>query len=140
MYAGGHPAGKLLCRKGPGVLVDTKLNMSQQCTPIHYSNGILGCIRKSTVSRWREMILLLCSALVKPHLECCVQFWVPQYRRDMDILERVPQRATKMMKGLEHLCCEERLRELGLFSLEKRRLERGSCHCVQITKGRVQRG
>ena len=83
-------------KKDLRVQVDTKLTIRKQCALVaKKANSILGCVRG--VAR-REVILPLDSALVRPHLECCVQFWAPLYKEDMDILERVHQRAILMMK------------------------------------------
>ena len=102
--------------------MDGKLDMIQQCAlAAQKANHILDCIKRIVASRVREVILSLCSALVRPHLEYCVQMWSPQYRREMDLLH-MQRRATEMIHGMEQLSYKNKVRELGLFSLEKRRL------------------
>ena len=79
--------------KDLGVLVGEKLNRSRQhVLAAQKAERVLGCIQSSVASRAREGILPLYSALVRPHLESCVQLWSPQHRKAMDVLERVQRR------------------------------------------------
>jgi len=85
-------------KKGLRVLVDEKLDMSQQCVlAAQKTNHVLGCIKSSVASRLRERILPFCSTLVRPHLESCIQLWSPQHSKDMELLEQVQRKATKII-------------------------------------------
>ena len=107
-----HEAATCSCSKG-----------GQRCPGLH---------EEEHHCRSREVTLPLCSALVSPHLECWVQVWAPQYGKKMGILERVQQRATKMIQVLKHLSSEESLAELGLFGLEQRRVRGFSSKGINI--------
>uniref|UniRef100_A0A8C3PDM1 Reverse transcriptase domain-containing protein n=1 Tax=Chrysemys picta bellii TaxID=8478 RepID=A0A8C3PDM1_CHRPI len=109
--------------KDLGVLVDHRMTVSRQCdVAMKKANAVLGCIRRGISNRDKEVLLPLYKALVRPHLEYCVQFWSPMFKRDELKLERVQRRATRMIRGMENLLYERRLEELGLFTLTKRRL------------------
>lgn len=97
--------------------VDENLNLRQQCAfAAQKASCVLGCVKKSTASRLREVVLFIHSTLMRPHLEYCIYHWGPQYKKD---LEEIQRKAMKMIRELKHLSHEEKQR---LFGLEKTRL------------------
>lgn len=96
------------------------LNLSQQSVLAAQKTS---CILESSMTkRVREVIVSLYSAFMRSHLEYCIQLWSFQYKKDMDMLEHFQRRAMRILRGLEHISCEHRLREMGFFILGKRRL------------------
>jgi len=98
--------------------VGERFSVSRQCA-LAVPKANLGCIKRSVTSRAWEVILPPYSALVRLHLEPCMQFWSLQHKKEMELLEWVQRRALEVIRGLEHLHYKDVLRELGLFSLEK---------------------
>ncbi|CAM5132666.1 unnamed protein product [Eretmochelys imbricata] len=118
------------------VIMDSSLKMSMQCAAaVKKANRMLRIIKKGIENKLENILLPLYKSMVRPHLEYCVQMWSPHLKKDILALEKVQRRATKMIRGLEWIPYEERLKRLGLFILEKRRLRGDMIEVYKIMSG-----
>ena len=119
-----------------GVIVQNNLKCSKQCAKVvNTANRIIGMIKRSFSYLSKEITIQLYKSLVRPHLEYCVQVWRPHLRKDIDNIEKVQRRITKMVFGLEKLSYEEKLKKLNLTTLETRRLRGDLIEMFKIIKG-----
>ena len=132
----GKQLAKVEQEKDLGVVISSDLKPSKQCSEVvKTANKLIGFIGRSFEFRTEEIILNLYNALVRPHLEYCVQCWSPYYKKDIAKLEGVQRRMTKLIPRLRNKPYEERLSELNLFSLTKRRLRGDLIEVFKIIKG-----
>jgi hypothetical protein len=111
------------CERDLGVMISKNLKQKDQCINVrNKANRTLGFINRSVSNKTPGVVLKLYLALVRPHLDYAVQFWSPYYRMDINSLERVQRRMTKLIPQIRNLSYEERLTKLKLHSLERRRV------------------
>ena len=122
--------------KDVGVIVSSDMEVSEQCgIAARKGNQILGLIRRNIAYRDKRLIIPLYISLVRPHLEYCIQAWRPHMRKDIDKLERVQRRATRLIYEISQLSYEERLQQCRLTTLETRRIRGDQIEVLKIMHG-----
>ena len=128
--------GTTVKEKDLGVTISADMKVSEQCgIAASKGNQILGLIRRNITYKGKKLIIPLYKTIVIPHLEYCIQAWRPYRKKDIDTLERIQRRATKMIPELRDLSYDERLKECGLTTLETRRLRGDQIEVFKILNG-----
>ena len=128
--------GTTVKEKDLGVTISADMKVSEQCgIAASESNKMFGLIRGNITYKNKRLIIPLYKAIVRPHLEYCIQAWRPYRKKDIDTLERIQRRATKLIPKLRDLSYEERLKECGLTNLETRRLRGDQIEVLTILNG-----
>ena len=133
---GGTILSKTVKEKDLGVTMNANMKVSDQCRiAASKGNQVLGMIQRNITYKEKSLIIPLYKAIVRPHLEYCVQAWNPHLRKDVDMLQKIQRRATKLIPELRDLTYEERLKECGLTTLETRRLRGDQIEVFKILNG-----
>ena len=119
-----------------GVTISADMKVSEQCgIAASKGNQILALIKRNITYKEKKLIIPLYKAIVRPHIEYCIQAWRPYCKKDIDTLERIQRRATKTIPELRDLSYEERLKECGLTTLETRWLRGDQIEVFKILNG-----
>ena len=133
---GGTILSKTVKEKYLGVSMNANMKVSEKCRiAASEGNQVIGMIRRNITFTENSVIVSLYKAIVIPHLEYCIQACSPYLRKDIDMLENIQRRATKLIPGLRDLTYEERLKECGLTTLETRRLRGDQIEVFKILNG-----
>ena len=139
-YVGPHPVSESLCEKDLGVYVEPCLNFQYHIVEkVKIANKIVGAIRRSFRYLDLNTFCLLYKSMVRHHLETSVPVWCPATERDIDLMEGVQRRATKMLPGMESLSYESRLKKLKLPTLKYRRARGDMIETFKILSGKYDR-
>ena len=121
---GGTILSKTVKEKDLGVTMNANMKVSEQCRiAVSKGNQVIGMIRRNITYIEKSLIVPLYKAIVRPHLGYCIQAWNPHLRKDIDMIEKIQRRTTKLIPGLRDLRYEERLKECGLTTIETRKLK-----------------
>ena len=122
--------------KDLGITFSADMKVSEQCWIVaSKGNIILGLIRRTNIYKEKQLIVPLYKAIIRPHLEYCIEAWRPYRKKDIDQLERIQRRATKMITKLRDLSYENRLLQCGLTTLNTRRLRGDQIELFKIVNG-----
>ena len=110
--------------KDLGVIMNNKFKLGSHCAKVtKQANQVLGLIYRTFSNKNKNIIIKLYKSLVRPHLDYCGQIWRPHLQKDIDLLQTVQKRATIMIPECKELIYKERLRKVGLITLETRGIE-----------------
>ena len=132
----GNPLNSSDAERDLGVLVSKNFKFGDHISKIaSRANSIVGRIKRTFSYMDKEMFKSLFNTMVRPHLEYCVQSWSPYLQKDIRILEQVQRRATNIVPELQGMQYEDRLKALGLTSLEDRRIRGDMIEVYKLLNG-----